>query len=835
VDAPQPGRQQRLQPNSNISPHYPLRTMKNLRPSQSLPALAAERGIPFSEPLPRYQYQPLKSNRSIRLLSLIGFSIQDSTIFGSMRDANLDEVRNKYLALSYTWGDAVDAQYYPTPSPAPSRLPKSPCTLVILHQPRDEYHDDIKTIPRYGQKTISGPGTGSLTLTQNLSDFLQMSAADITSNRYEIWIDALCIDQENRDEVAGQILLMGDIYGFAEQVCVWLGAADTENGELRDVANLKWLMDNALPKLAGAYHERGRAFLDICTAIMPTDPRFWEKELALSPPGGITWVDLWVSYFRFFTSRKWFCRAWVVQEVVLAKLAGVIVGQVVVPWDTLYHLDHLVHLPRWGQILSLHEARFPRNLQTQLIGYMAEYTELKRVMPTEPQHCHGLVIPSWNATLSRALMAARLKNATVPGDKILCVLGLVQRGVAKDEFEFILSQLGSTQASAQTLFTACTKLLVEYGGLQTLSLVQNAYLQGIPGLPSWVIDWSVSTAWWPLSRDTSFRSTPPLKVNESFARFRDTRLLVNGMRIDVVTGVHMIYHNVDPSIARAQRFNASDAAFYLLSGAILDVLAAIGPFYPLTGTPAEDVLWHTLLFGAYENASPSPHEERQQAGGQQETKNTPSSSTQPTPFCTPTPKHSCLEYLAFQLASTGLPDMPARITAAISALENTPSTTTATLENTHPPPEDSISPNPNSGLITALKTALHMREKARAVGGGHFHASRGAAAFATQMIMKLKYRKMLSTAGGRAGVCGLPVEVGDEVWLLKGLPYPVIVRPRGRGKGDTGEGEGEGVEERRKGGKGEYVFMGDAYVYGVMYGEVEERDGGFGYEGVEIV
>ncbi|KAK0620984.1 heterokaryon incompatibility protein-domain-containing protein [Immersiella caudata] len=752
--------------------------MKRLRPSQSLPALATDKTRAFSEPLSRYQYEPLKTTRSIRLLRLIGFSIEDNIIFGAMRDANLDEVRDKYLALSYTWGEAVDHQYYPVKGQ--KRLPKYPCTLIILEKPRDEYNDDIKTVRRFRQKVVSGSTTGTLSLTQNLSDFLQMSAADITRNQYEIWIDALCIDQRSSEEVAHQILLMRDIYSFAEQVCLWLGSTDDDNGESRDIANLKWLLDNALPKLIEAYHNRGQEFFNLCARIMPTSERFWEQELDLKPSDGVTWVELWVSYFRFFSSRQWFSRAWVIQEVVLAKLTAVIVGQVIVPWHTLHRLDRFVHMPRWGQTLSLHEPRFPRNFKTQLMGYMDEYTQLGRPVPTIPQTIHGREIPHWHATFSRALMAARLKTATVAKDKVLCILGLVQRDVAADEFKFILDQLGSLQASAQTLFTSCTKLLVEYGGLHMLSLVQNTYLQGVPNLPSWVIDWSVSTAWWPLFQDTKFRSTPPLQKGETGARFAEASLLVHGVRLDKVEAAHTLYHNINKDIGPSQRFNASDAAFYPLSSVTLAVISAIGPSYN-GNIPIEDVLWHVLLLGPYGATQTD----------QQDANLSP--QNKPVSFDTPIPKRSYLEYLAFHFAASGLPNIADRIKSAVTALEQHPET--------------------NPALISCMNTALDLRSKREQAGGGHFHPSPSAATFATQMIMKLKYRKIFTTEGKLAGVCSLSVEPGDEVWLLKGLAYPVVLRPR----------------------EGKYLFMGDAYVYGVMYGEVDECGDWRRYEAIEVV
>jgi hypothetical protein len=41
-------------------------------------------------------------------------------------------------------------------------------------------------------------------------------------SRY-LWIDQLCIDQDNNVEKGPQIQLMGDIYRNAERVVIWLG------------------------------------------------------------------------------------------------------------------------------------------------------------------------------------------------------------------------------------------------------------------------------------------------------------------------------------------------------------------------------------------------------------------------------------------------------------------------------------------------------------------------------------------------------------------------------------------------------------------------------------
>lgn len=45
----------------------------------------------------------------------------------------------------------------------------------------------------------------------------------LVSNPRRLWIDQLCIDQENAKEVGSHVQLMGDIYIAARRVAVWLG------------------------------------------------------------------------------------------------------------------------------------------------------------------------------------------------------------------------------------------------------------------------------------------------------------------------------------------------------------------------------------------------------------------------------------------------------------------------------------------------------------------------------------------------------------------------------------------------------------------------------------
>jgi hypothetical protein len=103
--------------------------------------------------------------------------------YGEIYDFNTDlcvsQQYVQYTALSYTWGDSTPLH-----------------TILVDGKP--------------------------LQVRQNLWDFLQQ-ARERKLTKY-LWIDALCIDQEQLNERNHQVWMMGEIYSRAERVIVWFGA-----------------------------------------------------------------------------------------------------------------------------------------------------------------------------------------------------------------------------------------------------------------------------------------------------------------------------------------------------------------------------------------------------------------------------------------------------------------------------------------------------------------------------------------------------------------------------------------------------------------------------------
>ncbi|KAK4109286.1 hypothetical protein N656DRAFT_716317, partial [Canariomyces notabilis] len=113
-----------------------------------------------------------------------------------------------------------------------------------------------------------------------------------------IWVDAICINQEDLDERQHQVQLMDWIYSTANYTVVWLGPSD----EWTDLAV------SALSKVGTVFSEFGSNSLD------PFHLRLRRTESEVFP-------DLsereWESLAAFY-GRRWFSRIWVIQEVALS-------------------------------------------------------------------------------------------------------------------------------------------------------------------------------------------------------------------------------------------------------------------------------------------------------------------------------------------------------------------------------------------------------------------------------------------------------------------------------------------------------------------------------------
>lgn len=132
------------------------------------------------QPKEAYRYQPLESNRHIRLL-LLHKRRSWSALRCELLHYDLDQAP-PYEALSYTWGN---------------KPPDMPLQV----------------------------GDSRLLVTSRVQEFLIYCHS--SSREKLFWIDAICIHQSDTREKASQIPLMTEIYWRAERVVIWLAPPDT--------------------------------------------------------------------------------------------------------------------------------------------------------------------------------------------------------------------------------------------------------------------------------------------------------------------------------------------------------------------------------------------------------------------------------------------------------------------------------------------------------------------------------------------------------------------------------------------------------------------------------
>jgi hypothetical protein len=210
---------------------------------------------------PRYVYEPIPSGEYIRVFEL---DAGNGQITGQMRLISLGQAFRSYDALSYCWGN-----------------PKHTVDIYVSHK--------------------------RIAVTINLNDALHRLRHGPGSQPRTLWVDAICINQEDREEQGHQVQMMGKIYEYARCVPVWLGIGDERMAK----------NSFSLVKETARASRELLATFGIPTQIPDS------KALPYNPfcqdMGKWKMVDA-------LTSLPWFTRVWVKQEVGLAAQCIIMYG-----------------------------------------------------------------------------------------------------------------------------------------------------------------------------------------------------------------------------------------------------------------------------------------------------------------------------------------------------------------------------------------------------------------------------------------------------------------------------------------------------------------------------
>jgi Heterokaryon incompatibility protein (HET) len=267
-----------------------------------------------------------------------------------------------------------------------------------------------------------------------------------------VWIDALCINQSDREEKATQVEMMGDIYGNAVRVIVWLGNEDVTSSEATRMFSLlhKIRYDMHSDTYSSGFDYRQKEFRAFQDSIKPLG--------------------------KFLTNPYW-SRTWIIQEISLAREVYLIYGGHYIKWETLLRL-----LPvgerRFTCAVSSAAAWMGLKIQDFLIdadriAMIATFRhKLKSKQRFSIEHC---------------LLRTTGFAVTNPLDKVYGVLGLTNKA-ERIPVDY------SPEMTLETLYTRVARNQLERDPSLVILRAGIGYKErnGSLALPSWVPDWSQS-------------------------------------------------------------------------------------------------------------------------------------------------------------------------------------------------------------------------------------------------------------------------------------------------------------------------------------------------------
>ncbi|KAM5347434.1 hypothetical protein ACJ41O_010439 [Fusarium nematophilum] len=261
----------------------------------------------------------------------------------------------KYNCLSYTWGDPFGRD-----------------TTNVTYQ-------------------IQCDG-GYLHVGQNLYDALLHLWRVQKDKLAAIWIDALCINQQDEVEKGDQIKMMDRIYSEAESVVIWLGPEDPAkrgNEMIREVVrrileeeesgHLRTALDGVTDPDSATINTDGAALFD--SLLRLNDGERAEAAMDNMPLIGEIDAKHWHAVFNM-VDRAYWSRLWIWQELVAAKADPVVVcGDAVFSWEAIRKVSHYFTifgsdaLIRLGKPISKGRQMIPRNRPHQVAHCRDEYMD----------------------------------------------------------------------------------------------------------------------------------------------------------------------------------------------------------------------------------------------------------------------------------------------------------------------------------------------------------------------------------------------------------------------------------------------------------------------------
>jgi Heterokaryon incompatibility protein (HET) len=499
------------------------------------------------------------------------------------------------------------------------------------------------------------------------------------------------------------------------------------------------------------------------------------------------WVELWDLYDKFFTAYSWFSRAWVVQEFLLSQNNVIRCGQKTLDSTILRRLSQQ----------GLDSGNLSTSVPVKFHSISELRTELINGVPSE-DFLTGISLSAgaktaeeqWCFWILFLVDTIRPRNTTCSHDKIYAIFGLALKSIPPSWDHGNFLDVNYEQSAEDTFSSFATVLLENLPTLTILSYVSTSSgdePKQPRALPSWCPDFGTFRRDAPLIVLSQLNWDQPYAFKASRSLARDNGPCLVSGRILLVSGKPVA------RIAKARQatgFVFSTDTMFDPPGVegFFDSCRDLEPTYSLTGQDRVEALWRTLLVDCDGLLG--------------------SSTTYPPPT-TETFSPAFADFLAIHSAL--LLSRKFRYKGKEFKGEEREDF----LDSIRKREQDfrsSAVELPTLSAIIKLAEEFTTEELIPQSAQNRINSS---SAFQSRAGYWNAGRRLFTTDQKWLGLGPENLEQDDEVWLLKHANVPFILRPRG---------------------DSQYTLVGEAYVHGIMHGELVDAPGGTeGFREIQIV
>lgn len=672
-----------------------------------------------------YPGLPLVSASSIRLLKILESDREEDPVECTLATVDLDS-QPSFHALSYTWGTALHS----FEEDSSGALPK----------------DSVYEIFVNGRPFV---------VTENLFDALwELRRSYVTDS---LWIDAICIAQKNTAERNQQVSMMGRIYRLAEEVIIWLGKDKTH------IEDIKWAISDLLPMVKQQPEKYIKPGL------------LWDNNRMAKDDATAMEVRV-VGAMRFMSRRRWFSRAWIVQEVALSRSVRVLCGYSVLSWEGLTNFNTTLRTTDWGKALprkfeneSQRKAYWTarnglgslHHVKTLLGAYMLQ-SEHHRSRPPQRGVWHPSVAYGGETELEQAaawlaylLCILRVQDCELKHDKIYSALGLA---ACFSNLVGSLVRPDYSQTASIVYETTAAELILQNRFLSVLSHAKDLQIQAAAGLPSWAADYSSNDGCAPLLHHgigTDFDASAARNSKRFPRSIQNSKLSLFGTPFDEVS--HALATPMQDIVG-----SKVDLEEFVTFGGLL-------PLQYFNGQDPIDVLWRTIVF---DNGPPDDNGKRL----------SPAPQAHRQAF-TAWWIWQCFFWLRLHKNKENVWASAPTIHFLCRLFD----------------PEKTIT-LPVNDLKKAISQLLYSQTRLKDVPNEFDKYYQELLPFTVACYNKIEERRLFKTKRDFVGMGSLSVLPGDQVWLIRDSLVPLVLRP---------------VKDTDT-----FLLVGEAYLHGFMYGEM---------------